>query len=469
MLYALTGLVLAWLLSPTDFGLVGAVLIFQAFASLLIDSGFSFALIQRKEPSRLDYSSVLWFNLAVAVVLYIILYAAAPLIADCFDGDIRLIPLSRVMFLTLITNASAIVQTNRLIKQMNPRPVAMANFAGLASGAVAGIWMAFAGYGPWAIVWQAMTISVVKSAILWIIGGWMPLMRFSSKALRGFFAVGGSMMLTSFLNTLFQNIYSFVIGNRIGLAPLGYFTQADKWSKMPVSSISQTLTSSLLPPLSQVQDEPERFRHMSLRMARLTAYISAPALIGLVVMAEPIFHLLFGNKWDDSIILFRLLLIRGIFTVMTGLYNNFILALGRSQLIVKMEIVRDATALIALAASIPALNMTSATHPLLGIEILLYGQIAAAAVAYLATLVTAARAASLPTKSLFGAGLPDFALAALIAVAVSPMLLLAWHPAATLAAMCITSFSIYLLANLLGGSRIQSEALAYLFSGRNSR
>ncbi len=201
MLYALTGLVLAWLLSPTDFGLVGAVLIFQAFAWLLIDSGFSFALIQRKNPTRLDYSSVLWFNLAVASILYIILYICAPLIADCFDGDRRLVPLSRVMFITIVTNASAIVQSNRLIKQMNPRPLAMANLAALVAGAIVGIWMAFAGYGPWAIVWQSIAISAVKSAILWATGRWLPLMRFSWPALRSFFSVGGSMMLTAFLNT----------------------------------------------------------------------------------------------------------------------------------------------------------------------------------------------------------------------------------------------------------------------------
>ena len=353
MLYALTGLVLAWLLSPTDFGLVGAVLIFQAFAWLLIDSGFSFALIQRKNPTRLDYSSVLWFNLAVASILYIILYICAPLIADCFDGDRRLVPLSRVMFITIVTNASAIVQSNRLIKQMNPRPLAMANLAALVAGAIVGIWMAFAGYGPWAIVWQSIAISVVKSAILWATGRWLPLMRFSWQALRSFFSVGGSMMFTAFLNTLFQNIYSFVIGNRIGLAPLGYFTQANKWSKMAVVSISMTLTSSLLPALSQVQDDEERFKRLSLRMARLTAYISAPVLIGLIAMATPTFHIMFGDKWDASIILFRLLLFRGMFTVMTDLYNNFIIALGRSRLIVKMEIVRDATALIALAATLP--------------------------------------------------------------------------------------------------------------------
>lgn len=466
MLYALTGLVLAWLLSPTDFGLVGAVLIFQAFAWLLIDSGFSFALIQRKNPTRLDYSSVLWFNLAVASILYIILYICAPLIADCFDGDRRLVPLSRVMFITIVTNASAIVQSNRLIKQMNPRPLAMANLAALVAGAIVGIWMAFAGYGPWAIVWQSIAISAVKSAILWATGRWLPLMRFSWPALRSFFSVGGSMMLTAFLNTLFQNIYSFVIGNRIGLAPLGYFTQANKWSKMAVVSISMTLTSSLLPALSQVQDDEERFKRLSLRMARLTAYISAPVLIGLIVMATPTFHIMFGDKWDASIILFQLLLFRGMFTVMTDLYNNFIIALGRSRLIVKMEIVRDATALIALAATLPFMSAESASHPLLGVEILLYGQIAAGAAAYIITLVSAARTASIPVAKLFGAGMPYFILSALIAAAISPMLFLDWHPWAILAAMSITALSAYLLINKMAGSRIQADALAYILHRR---
>lgn len=133
VLYAVTGIVLARELSLEDFGLVGALLIFQAFASLLVDSGFAYALIQRKHPSKLDYSTVLWFNLAVAAMLYAVLFVCAPLIADCFQGDMRLVPLSRVMFLSLILNASVIVQTNRLMKAMDVRLVAASNSVGLLS------------------------------------------------------------------------------------------------------------------------------------------------------------------------------------------------------------------------------------------------------------------------------------------------------------------------------------------------
>ena len=145
VLYAVTGIVLARMLSQEDFGLVTAILVFQAFASLFIDSGFSSALIQRKDPTRLDYSTVLWFNLGTAVVLYIILFFASPWIATLFGGDERLIPLARVMFLSFILNASAIVQTNMLMKRMEVKMVAVSNSVGLIAGSVIGIYMAVTG------------------------------------------------------------------------------------------------------------------------------------------------------------------------------------------------------------------------------------------------------------------------------------------------------------------------------------
>ena len=327
LLYALTGIVLARMLSQEDFGLVGAVLIFQAFASLLIDSGFSYALIQRKSPTRLDYSTVLWFNIGVAAVIYVILWFCAPLIARCFQNDMRLIGLSRVMFLVFIINAAAIVQTNRLVKKMDVRMVAVSNSVGLVAGAVTGITLALYGFGAWAIVWQNIAMATVKTSILWATGHWLPMMKFSWAALKSYSSVGSGMMFTSFLNTVFQNIYSFFVGNRVGLASLGYYTQGDKWSKMGVTSISQVLTSSFLPVLSAVQDDPGRFRRLCSKMNRFTAYLVFPALIGLIVIAEPVFHLLFCTKWDPSIILFQLLLVRGIFFVLTSLYNNFLLAL----------------------------------------------------------------------------------------------------------------------------------------------
>ncbi len=254
LLYAVTGIVLARMLSQEDFGLVGAIMVFQAFATLFVDSGFSSALIQRKAPSRLDYSTVLWFNLGIATVIYTVLFFIAPWIASVFQGDMRIVPLSRVMFLSFIINASAIVQTNRLMKRMEVRMIAVSNSLGLIAAAVVGIYLAVSGYGAWAIVWQTITLASVKSLILWLTSSWRPVWRFSWSVLRGYFKVGAGVMMTSMLTTVFQNIYSFFIGNRAGLVPLGYFTQADKWSKMGIISLSQVLTSTFLPLLSGVQD-----------------------------------------------------------------------------------------------------------------------------------------------------------------------------------------------------------------------
>lgn len=462
LLYALTGIVLARMLSQEDFGLVGAVLIFQAFASLLIDSGFSYALIQRKSPTRLDYSTILWFNIGVAVVIYVILWFCAPLIARCFQDDPRLIGLSRVMFLVFIINAAAIVQTNRLVKKMDVRMVAVSNSVGLVAGAAVGITLALYGFGAWAIVWQNIAMATVKTSILWVTGKWLPMMKFSFAALRSYSTVGSGMMFTSFLNTVFQNIYSFFVGNRVGLASLGYYTQGDKWSKMGVTSISQVLTSSFLPVLSAVQDDPERFRRLCSKMNRFTAYLVFPALIGLIVIAEPVFHLLFGIKWDPSIILFQLLLVRGIFLVLTSLYNNFLLALGRSGVIVKLELLRDTVAIAALVASLPFIAESTPDDPVYGLTLMLWGQVAASAISWAATLyVTARTVGSRVVSFLF-----DLVPYAVMTVAIIPLMLWTMSLTATPLAMILAGAAIavifYLGINAILGSKIQKEVLGYL-------
>lgn len=465
VLYAITGIVLARELTQADFGLVGAVLIFQALANLLVDSGFSSALLQRKAPTRLDYSSVLWFNLLVAAALYAILWVCAPLIAQCFENDQRLIPLSRVMFLSFILNAAAIVQTNRFMKEMNVRPVAMSNAIGLAAGAVVGIWLAVSGCGAWAIVWQTIVAAAVKTSLLWIISRWTPLLRLSWHALRSFMSVGLGMMFTSLLNTIFLNLYSFFIGNRVGLVSLGYYTQSDKWSKMGSASISQVLTSTFVPVLSSVQDDAPRFRRMVRRMNRVTAYITVPAMLGLAVLATPLFHTLFGAKWDPSILLFRILLIRGIFVVLNSLYGNYMLALGRSKAIVAMETVRDVTAVIALAVTFPYMAIVTPTDPVWGVTVMLWGQLAATVISWIVALVTVSRITGVSAFAFVTDNLPYLALTLVAAAPVIPLLGSSLAPWLQLFAGFAAGLAVYLIANFLLRSRVQSDAIAY-FRGR---
>lgn len=462
LLYAVTGIVLARLLDQEDFGLIGAVLVFQAFASLFVDSGFSYALIQRKSPTRLDYSTVLWFNIGVATAIYVILFFCAPLIADCFQGDRRIIPISRVLFLSFILNATAIVQTNRLMKKMDVRMVAVSNAVGLFAGAIVGISLAVGGYGAWAIVWQTLVLNFTKSLILWLTSGWTPLLRFSWSSLRSFFSVGSGMMASSFLNVLFQNIYSFFIGNRAGLAPLGYYTQADKWSKMGISSLSQVLTSSFLPALSAVQDDAERFARVTSKMNRFTSYLLFPAMGFLIVMAAPVFHCLFGEKWDASIILFQLLLVRGIFTVLTSLYNNYVIALARTRLVVAMEMLRDGAALLFLLATLPFLAMERGGDVVYGIKLLLLGQILASAISWGVMVVKTAPVSGRSAGSFLVDSLPYLVETVAIMALLWAESLVIDNCWALLLCQGMTGLGLYLLVNGVLNSVIQKDVIAFL-------
>ena len=463
LLYALTGLILANMLSPAEFGAVGAIAVFQAFASLFVDSGFSYALIQRKSPTDLDYSTVLWFNMGAASIIYIILWFLAPWIMTLFkDAPPELVPLARVMFLTFILNASAIVQTNRLMKRMDVKMVAVSNSLGLFAGAIVGIALALLGYGAWALVWQAIAVAGVKSAVLWITGHWLPLLRFSWSALRSFLNVGIGMALVSFFNTVFQNIYSYFIGNRVGIASLGYYTQGDKWSKMGISSLSAVITSSFLPALSEYQDDPKKFASATAKMNRFTSYILFPAVGMLVIMAAPIFHTLFQNKWDASIAIFQLLLIRGIFTVLTQLYTNYALSLGKAKLNVYIELLRDGIAILAIFFTLPYIALAPVMDITLGIRIFILGQVIASAIAWIVILVIVARLSRRSWVEYLTDSFPYFLITSIILI---PM----WAEATVIATpwlLCIaqgcTGVALYVIINWLLHSKVQSDVLRYI-------
>lgn len=459
VLYAVTGIVLANVLTKEEFGLVGAVMVFQAFASLFVDSGFSGALIQRKAPTDTDYSTVLYFNLGVSVLIYCILWLSAPLIDSLFNAGGALVPLARVMFLTFVLNATAIVQTNRLMKQMNVRMIAVSNAVGLVVSGATGIILALQGYGAWAIVWQSIVLSAVKSGLLWATSRWRPQATFSMASLRSIFAVGVGIMTSSFLNTMFQNIYSFIIGTYYNLANLGCYTQADKWSKMGVTSLSQTVTASFLPVLSGCQDDRPRFHRMMAKTNRFTAYVAMPCLVLLVLLSEAIFHTLFGTKWDEAIVLFQLLAARGIFVVLTSLYTTQITAIGAARKLVESEVVKDVLTVAAIIATIP-----------FGIEWLVGGQVIAAAVCFVYSQWLVARTTGYRVAAMLTEIAPYAAITLISAI---PAAAVAYfvpqlHPVAMILAQTVAFAVPYVAINAMLHSRIQHDVLSYAL-GRFTR
>lgn len=461
-LYALTGIVLANLLPLEDFGLVGAVLVFQSFATLFCDSGFSYALIQRDHPTQQDYSTVLWFNLGMALLIYAILFVGAPLIALCYHGDQRLIPLSRVMFLTFILNSASVVQANRLIKQLDVRMVTISNNAGLFVGSVVGIALALLDFGPWALVAQNIALSGVKTLILWTCVRWKPSFTFSWAILRSYLKVGMGVLGSSFLNVLFQNIYSLVIGNRNSFTSLAYYTQGDKWSRMGIASLSAIITQTFLPVLSRFQHDPDQYAAATKRINAISAYLVFPFCGLLIVVATPVFHALFDTKWDPAIPLFQLLMLRGIFTILSSMYNNYLLALGLARLMFNCELLRDIVALVALVATLPSITLTTPDDPVLGIRIMIYGQLFASVITWIVTLWLAARHSHRTPGAFIFDLLPYAAGALLITIPLTllpPIIHTPWLLAAT---QSISGAALYLALNALFHSRVQREALSHL-------
>lgn len=407
VMYGLVGVVLANILTPADFGLVGALLLFQAFATLFVDSGFASALLQQKNPTDRDYSTVFWFNLAVSSLIYLALYFSAPLIADFFQGETRLIPLSRIMFLTFVLNGLAIVQTNRLMKRMDVKQIAISNVAGLAVSGIIGIWLALKGYGPWALVWQYVSMAAVKTVWLWISGRWIPSSGFHIESMKKIWRIGLSVFSSSGLNILCQNIYTLIIGKLFTMTSLGFYTQADKWSKMGTASISQILTSSFVPVLSGAQDDPERFNRYVRKINRFSGFILFPSMLFFAAIGLPLFHTLFGTKWDGAIILFQILAIRGIFITLIQLYSNYLLALGYAKKMFIIEIIKDSMVIIAILATVWFHN----------VPLLVWGQFLASFLTYFAVLHLVCRATGYSQTRMLSDLLPSFAISILATIA----------------------------------------------------
>lgn len=407
VLYGLSGIVLAILLSKKDFGLVGVLAVFQAFAILFVDSGFGAALLQKKDPDEDDYSTVFWFNLVVSAAIYAVLYVCAPLIASFFEAP-QLTALSRVMFLTFVLTGLGIVQTNRLMKRMDVKQIAIADLFALSVSACLGIALAIAGFGAWAIVWQSVALAGLKSGWLWLTGNWTPRAVFSRRSLSDIRHIGISVFISQFFNTLFLNIYPFVIGKWYSLTMLANYSQADKWSKMGSASLSQIFTSSFVPLLAKVQDDLQTYHRYMQRIDRFSALLAFPALTIVAACGSSIFHFLFGTKWDAAIPLFQILCIRGIGTVFISLYSNFMMALGKGRQIVTVEIVKDATTIIALLATVSTMSL----------EAIVWGQAVATAVTWITAGILTSRSTGFHPSLLVADLLPFIFSAAAAALAI---------------------------------------------------
>lgn len=292
----IVSIVLARLLSPEDYGTIALVTVFTTILQVFVDSGLGTALIQKKNADDLDFSSVFYFNFVVCIILYMGMFLAAPVIAR-FYGDSSLVPIIRVISLTIVISGVKGIQQSYVSRNMLFKRFFFATLGGTIFSAFLGVGLAYAGFGVWAIVAQQLSNTMIDTLILWITVKWRPKKMFSWKRLKGLLSFGWKLLVSSLLDTVYNNLRNLIIGKFYSSADLAYYNQGDKFPKLIVTNINSSIDSVLLPTLSSAQDDRERVKNMTRRAIKTSTYIMAPLMVGLAFCATPIVRLVLTEKW----------------------------------------------------------------------------------------------------------------------------------------------------------------------------
>lgn len=341
-------IIVANILFPDDYAVVAMLAIFTAVGNLIVESGFGAALIQRKDADETDFSTVFWFNLVMSLALYGLLMAAMPLIVAYFQEP-QLEKVGAVVFLALPVNASMLIQTTLLNKQIRFRQLAKIDLSAMVVSSVVAVAMAVAGFGVWTLAWQPVTLAMGKSVLLWTTNDWRPRLSFSLSRLRKLFGFASSLLVSGLINTCFVNVYSLVIPKLYPKRELGYFTQGNKISDPIVSLVYGSIQNATYPIFSHIQNERVRLINAYRKSIRLTSLLTFPLMVGGMVTAPQIFRILFKSAWWPAIPYFQLLCVGGCFTVLTAINNNFIKVSGRSSGILKTELCKILFTVVAVA------------------------------------------------------------------------------------------------------------------------
>lgn len=327
-------LILARILSPADFGMLGMLVIFIAVSQTLIDSGFASALIQKKNPSQTDYSTIFYWNIAFSSFLYLVLYVVAPLIGRFYSMPM-LSDVLRVIALNLIITGALAVQKTRLQKDLAFKTICIVNISSYICGAITAICLAFSNWGVWSLVWMQLVYGVMSLLLLTVITRWKPSRVFSKASLNELFGFGGFIMAANILQTICQNLQGLIIGKRFSATQMGYFSQAYKLDQITSYSIPQVIVQVMYPVYSSIQDDSVRLNNMVLLSLRVISFIVFPILSTLIIIAEPLILLLYGEKWIPCVPYFRILCIGGFFVCLQNINFYAVAAVGKSKSLFK--------------------------------------------------------------------------------------------------------------------------------------
>ena len=343
----LVSVLLARLLDPSVYGIVALVTVFTAILQVFVDSGMGNALIQKKDADDLDFSSVFYFNLLACILLYIFMFLVAPLIASFYNMP-DLTPVIRVSSLTLIISGVKNIQQAYVSSHLLFKKFFFATLGGTIGAAVIGIWMAWRGYGVWALVAQHLFNATLDTIILWVTVKWRPKKVFSLKRLKGLFSYGWKLLVSALLETGYSNVRSLIIGKLYTSEDLAFYNRGKQFPNLIVSNINASIDSVLLPTMSKEQDNKSRVRDMTRRAIKISTFIMMPLMMGLAVCAEPLIRIVLTDKWLPAAFFLRVFCFTYAFYPIHTANLNAIKAMGRSDLFLKLEVIKKIVSISAL-------------------------------------------------------------------------------------------------------------------------
>ena len=364
-------IVIARTLAPEDYGLMGMIVIFISLGQMLMQSGFSMALIQKKESDQADHSTAFWFNFLTALVVYIILFFSAGMIAEFFGKPI-LVNITRVAAAGIVINSLCSVQVALLTKSLDFRKLTWINLISSLISGTTGVTLALAGYNVWALVFQTLAGNVIYMAGLWITSGWKPSMEFNLQSFRSLFNFGYKILLQGLTDVIFTKAYFPLIGKLFSASQLGYYTNANRFYELFIRQTSNSVTRVIFPAFSSVQDQRERFNKNYTRSFNLLAAIMFPASLILIVASRPFISLALTEKWLPAVPFMQLFFLEGFVFPLLMFNQNIILSIGRSGLSLKIDIIKKSLILISIAVLFR-----------FGIEALIIGQVTATALVFI--------------------------------------------------------------------------------------
>lgn len=399
-------IIIARLLTPEQFGVIGLLTVFIALGQIFLDSGFSQALIQKKDATRLDLSTIYFLNIFLGIVIYSLLYLCSPYIADFYNMP-ELTNYARVLFLIIPINSFGLIQNVIIQKELAFKKTALASLLSAVFSGIVGILMAYKGYGIWALVGQQVTIHASRTLLYIIQRRWLPIFKVSFGVIKEMFGFSVNLLAHSVVNVTMKNIYVLVIGKFFPVAQVGYYNQASKFEEVSAATISQVVLKVSFPALVQKLDQPTYLRSAYQKIFSTTIYIIAPLMFFLMIIAEPMFRFLLTEKWLPAVPYFQALGLYGMLLPTLQISYNLYKLFRKGRTLLVIDIIRHALVVISIFLTIQY-----------GVLYMLFGFVASTFIMCIANLVVSGKLINLSLKEQISTILPYYTIAFITAVIV---------------------------------------------------